>query len=69
MRVRFILLLSCKAPNACSALLDNQQSHAFLVGSQVGAKVMNEKMKTSWNKQMVAVVLPGVAAKLLWKLL
>ena len=41
---------------------------AVIVGSQIGAKVMNEKMKAKWIKQMFAVVLLGVAAKLLWKI-
>ena len=39
---------------------------AVIVGSQAGAKVMKEKMKTKWIKQMFAVVLLGVAVKLLW---
>ena len=38
---------------------------AVIVGSQFGAKVMNEKMKPKWIKQMFAVVLLGVATKLL----
>lgn len=42
---------------------------AVIIGSQVGAKVMKEKMKAKWIKQMFAVVLLGVAAKLLWKIL
>ncbi|MBI9075173.1 MAG: sulfite exporter TauE/SafE family protein [Desulfatibacillum sp.] len=41
---------------------------AVVIGSQIGAKVMNEKMKAKWIKQMFAVVLLGVAAKLLWKI-
>lgn len=39
---------------------------AVIIGSQIGAKVMNEKMKSRWIKQMFAVVLLVVAAKLLW---
>ena len=41
---------------------------AVIIGSQIGAKVMNEKMKAKWIKQMFAVVLLGVAVKLLWKM-
>ncbi len=41
---------------------------AVIIGSQIGAKVMKEKMKAKWIKQMFAVVLLGVAAKLIWKL-
>jgi len=41
---------------------------AVIVASQIGAKVMKEKMKAQWIKQMFAVVLLGVAVKLLWKL-
>jgi uncharacterized membrane protein YfcA len=40
---------------------------AVIIGSQVGAKVMREKMKPKWIKQMFAVVLLGVALKLLIK--
>ena len=40
---------------------------AVIIGSQIGAKVMTEKMKAKWIKQMFAVVLLGIAAKLLWK--
>ncbi|WP_020588281.1 sulfite exporter TauE/SafE family protein [Desulfobacter curvatus] len=43
-------------------------SIAVIIGSQVGAKVMKEKMKAKWIKQMFAIVLLGVAAKLIWKL-
>ena len=43
-------------------------SIAVIIGSQIGAKVMKEKMKARWIKQMFAVVLLGVAIKLLWKL-
>ena len=41
---------------------------AVIIGSQIGAKVMTEKMKAKWIKQMFAVVLLGVAAKLLVKI-
>ncbi len=41
---------------------------AVIIGSQIGAKVMKEKMKARWIKQMFAVVLLGVAVKLLWKI-
>jgi uncharacterized membrane protein YfcA len=41
---------------------------AVTIGSQIGAKVMKERMKARWIKQMFAVVLLGVAVKLLWKL-
>jgi len=44
-------------------------SIAVIIGSQIGAKVMKEKMKAKWIKQMFAVVLLGVAVKLIWKLL
>lgn len=37
-----------------------------IIGSQIGAKVMNEKMKSRWIKQLFAVVLLGVSVKLLW---
>jgi len=43
-------------------------SIAVIIASQIGAKVMKEKMKARWIKQMFAVVLLGVAIKLLWKL-
>ncbi len=43
-------------------------SIAVIIGSQVGARVMKEKMKAKWIKQMFAVVLLGVAVKLLVKL-
>ncbi len=43
-------------------------SIAVIIGSQIGAKVMKDKMKAKWIKQMFAVVLLGVAVKLLWKL-
>ena len=41
---------------------------AVLIGGQIGARVMKDKMKAKWIKQMFAVVLLGVAAKLLLKL-
>lgn len=40
---------------------------AVIVGSQIGAKVMKEKMKAKWIKQMFALILLGVAIKLFWK--
>ena len=43
-------------------------SIAVIIASQIGARVMKEKMKARWIKQIFAVVLLGVAAKLLWKL-
>ncbi len=43
-------------------------SVAVIVASQIGARVMKEKMKARWIKQMFAVVLLAVAVKLLWKL-
>ncbi|MGA7829297.1 MAG: sulfite exporter TauE/SafE family protein [Geobacteraceae bacterium] len=43
-------------------------SIVVIIGSQIGAKVMKEKMKAKWIKQMFAVLLLGVAIKLLWKL-
>ena len=39
-----------------------------IVGAQIGAKVMKEKMKAKWIKQMFGAVLVGVAVKLMWKL-
>ncbi|MEJ2683787.1 MAG: sulfite exporter TauE/SafE family protein [Candidatus Sulfobium sp.] len=39
-----------------------------IIGSQIGAQVMKEKMKAKWIKQIFAVVLLGVAVKLLLKL-
>ncbi len=44
-------------------------SIAVIVGAQVGAMIMKEKMKARWIKQMFAVVLLGVAVKLFWKIL
>ena len=43
-------------------------SVAVIIASQIGARVMKEKMKARWIKQMFAVVLLAVAVKLLWKL-
>jgi uncharacterized membrane protein YfcA len=40
---------------------------AVIIGSQIGAKVMKEKMKARWIKQMFALVLLAVAMKLLLK--
>jgi uncharacterized membrane protein YfcA len=39
-----------------------------IIGSQIGAKVMKEKMKAKWIKWMFAMILLGVAVKLLLKL-
>ncbi|MGV6847356.1 MAG: sulfite exporter TauE/SafE family protein [Marinibacterium sp.] len=39
---------------------------AAIVGSQIGAKVMKEKMKARWIKSMFAVLLLGVAIKFAW---
>ncbi|NOY69319.1 MAG: sulfite exporter TauE/SafE family protein [Deltaproteobacteria bacterium] len=41
---------------------------AVIIGSQVGARVMKDKMKSSWIKKMFGVVMLSVALKLLWKL-
>jgi uncharacterized membrane protein YfcA len=41
---------------------------AVIIGSQIGAKVMKERMRARWIKQMFAVLLLGVAVKLLWNL-
>lgn len=43
-------------------------SIVVIIGSQIGAKVMKEKMKAKWIKQMFGVVLLGVAIKLLIKI-
>lgn len=43
-------------------------SMAVIVASLIGAKVMKEKMKARWIKQMFSVVLMLVSVKLLWKL-
>jgi len=42
---------------------------AVIVASQLGAKVMHEKMKARWIKQMFGVVPIGVAIKLAWPIL
>ena len=44
-------------------------SIAVIIASQIGARVMKERMKAKWIKQMFGVVLLGVAAKLLLKIL
>ncbi len=44
-------------------------SIAVIIASQIGAKVMKEKMKARWIKQMFGVVLLGVALKLIIKIL
>ena len=41
---------------------------AVIIGSQIGARMMKEKMRARWIKQMFAVVLLGVAVRLLWNL-
>jgi uncharacterized membrane protein YfcA len=40
-----------------------------IIGSQIGAKVMKEKMRDRWIKQVFAFLLLGVAVKLLWSLI
>ncbi|WP_461834795.1 sulfite exporter TauE/SafE family protein [Desulfothermus sp.] len=40
---------------------------AVIIGSQIGAKVMKEKMKAKWIKQMFGIVLLAVAIKLFVK--
>ena len=44
-------------------------SVAVIIASQIGARVMKERMKAKWIKQMFGVVLLGVAAQLLLKIL
>lgn len=39
---------------------------AVVVGSQIGAKIMKEKMKARWIKQLFGLLLLGVAAKFSW---
>ncbi len=39
---------------------------AVVVGSQIGAKVMKEKMKARWIKQLFGLLLLGVAVKFAW---
>ncbi len=41
---------------------------AVIIGSQIGSRVMKDKMKPKWIKGMFAVILLAVAAKLLIKL-
>ena len=41
---------------------------AVIIGGQIGARTMKDKMKSKWIKQIFAVVLLGVAVKLLVKL-
>lgn len=43
-------------------------SLAVIISAQIGAYIMKDKMKAKWIKQMFAVILLGVAVKLLWKL-
>jgi uncharacterized membrane protein YfcA len=42
---------------------------AVVVASQIGAKVMREKMKAKWIKQIFGLILIFVALKLSWRLL
>jgi uncharacterized membrane protein YfcA len=42
---------------------------AVIVGAQVGAKVMNERMKARWIKQIFGVLLLGVAVKFSWPII
>jgi len=44
-------------------------SIAVIIGSQIGARVMKEKMKAKWIKQAFGVILIVVAIKLVWKIL
>lgn len=39
---------------------------AVVVGSQIGAKIMKEKMKARWIKELFGVLLLGVAVKFSW---
>lgn len=41
-------------------------SIAVIIASQIGARVMKEKMKTKWIKQIFGVLLIAVAVKLSW---
>ena len=41
-------------------------SVGVVVGAQIGARVMRDKMKPRWIKRIFGVILMGVAAKLLW---
>ncbi len=40
---------------------------AVIIGSQIGARVMKEKMKSKWIKQIFGIILIIVGIKLLWK--
>ena len=42
---------------------------AVVIGSQIGAKVMKEKMKARWIKQLFGLLLLGVAAKFAWPII
>lgn len=42
---------------------------AVIIGAQIGAKVMKEKMKARWIKQMFGILLILVAIKFSWKIL
>ena len=39
---------------------------AVVVGAQIGAKVMKEKMKARWIKQLFGLLLLGVAVRFAW---
>ncbi len=41
---------------------------AVIIGAQLGAKVMKEKMKARWIKQMFGILLISVAIKFSWKI-
>ena len=41
---------------------------AVIIAAQIGAKVMKEKMKAKWLKQIFGLLLVGVAIKLSWKI-
>ncbi len=42
---------------------------AVVIGSQIGAKVMKEKMKARWIKQVFGMLLLGVAARFAWPII
>ena len=42
---------------------------AVLIGANLRARVMKDKMKPKWIKQMFAVILLFVAAKLIWSII
>ncbi len=44
-------------------------SIAVIIGSQIGARIMKQKMKAKWIKQAFGVLLVLVAIKLVWKVL